>query len=260
MNNMIFKGVINDETYGNVEDYNNRIKELLEKGEPFNAYTSTQAIEDTPELNSDEIFEIPFINGDCTINYSELHQCKNISDIKSKLKKLIEKNINVLTTFGETDKSNLTTDLDNIEDIIQNTYKSNSDTITEITNEYNDKIYNILQDNIAISVILFYIKLFRDYIKNNANYSGKTTEEVIEEMNSSFDIMTNLFAKLIEKNLTGVENEAEIDALGKLAHEINNCSCSAQERCNCNNNTASVQDNTPKDDPLIKIFKEFHLI
>lgn len=257
MNNMIFNGVINGKTFNNIEDYNNKIKELLEKGEPFNAYTSTRAIENTPKQNPDEIFEIPFIKDDGLIDFDELHQCKNVGAIKAKLEPLFSQNIKALATFDEIDMSNLLADLNKIENIIQNTYKTNSDNITKITNEYSDKLYNIFQDNVSISIVLFYIKLFIDYIKNDTSNTNKPTEESIKEMSESFDLMTNLFSKLISKTIDSIDNN-DIASLGNLARNINNCSCDTQNACNCG--TTETPKTPIEGDTITKMLKDLHII
>jgi predicted nucleic acid-binding protein len=51
MKKTVFVGMVNDQQFTNVEDYNACVKAMIDKGEPFQATTSTQVIEEPDECN-----------------------------------------------------------------------------------------------------------------------------------------------------------------------------------------------------------------
>ena len=115
----VFEGTINGEKFSNVEDYNKRMKELLNAGQDVEATTSTKIVVFEDEKcpcgcetcdAARPTFTLPYLNNDCTVNADEISAIENLNEIEEGLRGLVRNNMDAIDGMSLAERSVLLDD------------------------------------------------------------------------------------------------------------------------------------------------------
>ena len=179
---MVFKGIINDKEFDNVQDYNNEMNKLISAGESISASSSTQVI-DEPEVNKKKKefnpYEyLPFFNKDSNYYVDALIDEDDESNQKNFdfMGKMLAESYDGLVNSTENEEISVEDALDllnriqEIRNIIRNDSKDTTEAINKLTMTINKADENIKLLKKAEPVFNMLSNYYKDAFENLKNY------------------------------------------------------------------------------------------
>lgn len=222
----VFEGTINGEKFSNVEDYNKKMKELLNAGQDVDASSSTRITSDEEKCpcgcetcgsdcnqgGSDYTFMLPYLNNDCSVNADEISAIENLSEIEEGLRKLVRNNMDAIDEMSLAERSVLLDDFGKMKLEMAGYLKEQDEVIEELQNSLAEELTHRTVASKALGELKGYIEAMEEYVRNGAGSEDSVQADYTKNRDKiSKDQTVSSMSKLL-KELFGLTEEVQKEA------------------------------------------------